>query len=128
MRRWVFGSIAALHKALEEYTALVDMERTKGGDGGDPDPTVMDTAYRIMAQNQEIDRRMLRLTVEAPTFARLVHWYYRTGNCVEAEGWRVAAKRAGLPKRRRMFKGRDMTRSQFEVVLDLAVRELFHTR
>jgi len=131
--RWAFRSIAELRKALEEYTAMVDLLLAtklgrQGGDDGDPDPDEMDSQYRIMAQNKEIDRRMIRLVVNASTYARLIHWYYRAGNSVEAEGWRVAAKRAGLPCARRMFRGKDMSRAQFEVWLDASIRELFYTR
>jgi hypothetical protein len=86
----------------------------------------MDMSYRIMAQNREIDRRMERLLLETSLYARLLHWYYRVGNSSEAEGWRIAARRAGLPVRRRMYRGQDLTLRQFEVVLDFAIRELFH--
>ncbi len=130
IRRWRFHSIPELRKALEEYTAGEDFQLTRRGqaDSSDPDPETMDTQYRLMAQNKEIDRRMVRLTVTSFTYARLLHWYYRKGNSVEAEGWRIAAKRAGLPCARRMYRGHDMTRNQFEVVLDLALRELFYAR
>ena len=130
--RWTFRSIGELRKALEEYTAMVDlllatkMGRT-GADESDPDPQTMDAQYRIMAQNQEIQRRITKLLPDSCTYARLIHWYYCKGNSTEAEGWREAARRAGLPNRKRMFRGRDMSRAQFEVVLDLAVRELFYT-
>jgi hypothetical protein len=131
-KRWRFRSIDELRKACEEYTAMVDILLAtrlgaEGGDGSDPDPDVMDAQYRLMAQNREIDRRLARLTLSSFTYARLIHWYYRKGSSIEADGWRAAAKRAGLPCARRMFRGKDMSREQFEVVLSLALRELFHT-
>lgn len=125
---WRFRSIGELRKALEEYTAMMDLElgaKTQG-DAGDPDAERMDARYRVMAQNLEIDRKLAVLCVQAPTWARLLHWYYRVGNSVEAEGWRVAAKRAGLPSRGRRYRGQDMCERDFRVVLDLAIRELFH--
>jgi hypothetical protein len=125
---WRFRSVCELRKALEEYTAMIDLQlgaKTQG-DGSDPDPATMDARYRIFAQNREIDRKMAMLVIEAPFYCRLLHWYYRTGNSCEAEGWRVAAKKAGLRSRRRMYRGQDMTREVFEVHLDIALRELFH--
>jgi hypothetical protein len=128
---WRFRSIPELRKALEEYTAMIElmlaskMGKPQGEDGA-VEQKETDVTYRIMAQNHEIDRKLAVLCLEAPVYARLLHWYYRTGNSCEAEGWRVAAKRAGFPTRKRMYRGQDMTNRQFEVVLDLALRELFH--
>ncbi len=131
--RWKFHSVSELRKALQEYTAMIDlMLATKMGKppagGEDPNPDDMDTMYRIMAQNKEIDRRMLRLSEEAPLFHRLLDVYYRHGMSCEAEGWRIAAKRCGLRCALRVRRGKDVSRPQFELVHDLAVSELFFCR
>lgn len=129
--RWKFHSVAELRKALEEYTAIMDTQLVPSigrepGDGADPDPARMDTAYRVMAQNREIDRHMLRLEVSAPLYHRLLDTYYRHGLSVEAQGWRLAARRCGLPAELKVARGREVNRPQFEVVLDLALTALFH--
>ena len=127
--RWCFRSKAELRKALEEYTALADGQYVRGEfDGSEPDAAHMDTGFRIMAQNKEIDRRMLRLAVMAPLYQRLLDVYYRHGLCVEAMGWQVAARRVGLPYDMKISRGRDVTRPQFEVLLDMACTALFHAR
>ena len=95
-------------------------------DGGDPNPDEMDTHFRLMAQNREIDRRMLRLGQTAPLYHRLIDAYYRRGLCCEARGWEGAARRCGLPTTAKTRRGRDVSRPQFETVLDLAVVALFH--
>ncbi len=92
------------------------------------DATTMDTVYRIMAQNREIDARMVRLGARAPLYARLLDTYYRKGLSCEAEGWRIVAKRCGLPSEIKVHRGRDVTRPQFDLVLDLALSTLFFCR
>lgn len=127
--RWRFTSVAALRKALEEYTAFEDEQFRRGErDEGDPDPGKMDTTFRLMAQNKEIDRRMYRLEVKARLYHRLIDAYYRTGLCSEAMGWQRAARRVGLPSEIKISRGRDVSRPQFEVVLDMALTALWHTR
>jgi len=119
---WKFTSIGALTKALEEYTALSAMAYLHGAgrDEGDPDPEEMDTYYRIMNQNKEIDRRMLFLGRQAPLYHRLLDCFYCAGLCTEHRGWEQAAKRLGMPigsRHRREF---------FEELVSEGVRELFH--
>ena len=119
-KRWRFTSMAALRKALEEYTALSMAAYTHGEpDGADPDPSTMDTAFRLMAQNREIDRKMLMLGRSAPLYARIIDGYFLSGLCCEARGWEIAAARAGLPHQ---------TKHQSDVFEELVcecVRELF---
>ncbi len=81
---WPFYSEAALKHALQDYTEYV-MAQGAPPDGGDPDPTKRDRAYRIYAQNREIDRRMGVLEDIGPW--RLLESYYRRGQCIERKGW-----------------------------------------
>jgi hypothetical protein len=132
--RWKFHSIGELQKALEEYTAMIDLMlapplgKPLADDGGDVIPANMDTSYRIMAQNREIDRRMVRLGVQAPLYRRLLDLYYCRGLSCEAAGWQIAAKRCGLPSVVKMRRGRDVSRPQFEAILDMSLRALFYAR
>lgn len=129
--RWRFHSIAEMRTALEDYLTMADLQLTPGkppADGGEADPEKMDTTYRIMAQNAELDRKMYRLCVWAPLYHRLLDTYYRHGLCSEARGWQVAAKRCGLPAIVKIQRGRDVSRPQFDLVLDMALSALFHMR
>ena len=120
-KRWRFTSLAALRKALEEYTALAMAQYTRGQtDGSDPDPETMDTEYRLMAQNREIDRRMLLLGRVAPLYCRILDGYFLSGLCCQAKGWEVTASRVGMPHFARRH------RDVFEEVVSECVRELFH--
>jgi len=124
--RWHFGSIDPLYDALEEYCAFADGATcTKYGDivdtGSAPTADYENTRERNMRQNAEIDRRMVKLQVEAPTYHRLLDVYYRHGMCYEQRGWELAAKRAGISPRQKPVRHR----KAFEILLDLAVKELF---
>ena len=119
-KRWRFTSMAALRKALEEYTAMAMSEYTHGErDDSDPDASQMDTAYRLMAQNREIDRKMLLLGRSAPLYARIIDGYFLSGLCCEARGWEITAARVGLPHASKH------QRDVFEEVVAECVRELF---
>src|SRR5680860_1395223 len=89
--------------------------------GSAPTADYENTRERNMRQNAEIDRRMVKLQVEAPTYHRLLDVYYRHGMCYEQRGWELAAKRAGISPRQKPVRHR----KAFEILLDLAVKELF---
>lgn len=119
-KRWRFTSMAALRKALEEYTALSMGAYTHGErDDSDPDPEKMDTGFRIMAQNREIDRKMLLMGRKAPLYVCIIDGYFLSGLCCEARGWEIAAARVGLPHVSKH------QRDVFDEVVAECVRELF---
>ena len=65
---------------------------------------------------------MVLLSATAPVYFRLLDLYYRRALCYDAEGWKIAARRAGLPHDRRVH------RKRFEVVLEWATEGLFFCR
>ncbi len=126
--KWHFGSIEELVGALEEYCAFQDgtvcrrygkKDEDDSAPGADPDGK----RDRVMRQNAEIDRRLIRLQLEAPTYFRLLNLFYRHALCYEHRGWELAAKRAGITtgKNRRH-------KRKFEVMLEHAIEELFLCR
>jgi hypothetical protein len=96
-----FASRYALHHALEEYATFQDnagvrryAPRTSGRTGPASGQELNETQFRILEQNQHIDRAMRRLYLVSPALWRLLHCYYRRPGpsgtpaaCQEARGW-----------------------------------------
>lgn len=92
---WRFYGEHELRAALEEYTEYI-LAQGAPPDNGDPDPTKKDRAWRIYAQNREIDRRMKRLEGTVPHWWRLIDSYYRQGLWGEFRGWTKTGRLIGL--------------------------------
>lgn len=118
-----FHSVEAIQRALEEYASFHNgtkcprYGREPMGDGN----ALQDKWECVMRQNRAIDRAMHRLRHIEPLSHRLLDVYYRSGWCYEANGWRRAAARVGLP----MFAG-DHHRAAFDLFLERAVSLLFY--
>jgi hypothetical protein len=96
MMSWHFTSPGALRACLEEYTEY-HMAQGAPPDGGDPDATRIDRAYRIYCQNQAIDVGMWMLKREDHAQWDLLHGFYRMGAWNERRGWYLVARMLRWP-------------------------------
>jgi hypothetical protein len=91
---WRFHSRDELERALDEYAEFLvpgkaRMDRFQGGEGDE----MLDIHDRILRQNTAIDHAMRRLYHISILSFRVLHSYYRTGYCNEANGWKRATER-----------------------------------
>ena len=88
--QWCIYSPEELRMALEEYNAF-SLDEFHFGNGGDPDPTKKDRAWRIYAQNKLIDEGMRDIKLEHHRQWDVLHGYYRMGLEGERRGWHEVA-------------------------------------
>jgi len=100
---WVFANRGALHRALHEYTALLDQRLVQQyGEwmpGGDDSPGMAEgrDEYErsVWRQRSTIDAGLSVLAITAPTWYRLIRMYFCTGLSHDGRGWLVPMLRLG---------------------------------